>query len=260
MTTRPDVDVIGDRGTPILVLPGGAATSRNFLPGVARELPDNRIVLYDRPGTGRNVAAGPATLASGSAAYAEVLRDLAIGPAVVVGQSLGGALAVQLAADHPDLIAGLVLIDPTPFNDATVCLLARRMFGVLAAPGRLPLIGDSLDRGVWRLLTMRSHLAEGEAVRTSQKALVASASIVTTRRALDTLVTDGAALTARLRPLGVPCVLITADRPASHAVRRAHDEMARAIGARVESWPNAVHAEQLRRPDLVYEVIREVAG
>ncbi|HVV77472.1 MAG TPA: alpha/beta hydrolase [Mycobacteriales bacterium] len=258
--TRPDVDVIGDRGPAVLVLPGGAATSRDFLPGVARELPRHRVVLYDRPGTGRNVAGGPATFASGSAAYAEVLRDTGLGPAVVVGQSLGGAVAVQLAVDHPDLVAGLVLIDPTPFNDASVCLWARRLFGVLALPGRVPGVGASLDRGVWRLLTMRSHLAEGEEVRASQRALVSSASLVTTRRALDTLVADGASLTPRLRPLALPAVLITADRPPSHAVRRAHDAMAAAIGARVASWPGAVHAEQLRCPERVYDVIREVAG
>lgn len=34
------------------------------------------------------------------------------GPVVVVGHSFGGAIALNLAAAHPDLVSGLVLLDP----------------------------------------------------------------------------------------------------------------------------------------------------
>ena len=34
------------------------------------------------------------------------------GPVVVVGHSFGGAVALDLAAARPDLVAGLVLLDP----------------------------------------------------------------------------------------------------------------------------------------------------
>ena len=65
--------------------------------------------VADRPGTGLAQDRGAATLPSGAAAAAEVVRSLGAGPAVVVGQSLGGAVALQLATDFPQLVAGLVL-------------------------------------------------------------------------------------------------------------------------------------------------------
>jgi hypothetical protein len=60
----------------------------------------------------------------------------------------------------------------------------------------------------------------------------------------------------------VPAVLLSADRKPTHAVRRAHDQMAQAIGARIVTWPGAVHAEHYRSPqqvvDLVLGVLDEV--
>jgi esterase len=49
-----------------------------------------------------------------AAAVAPVVRDLASGADLVVGMSLGGLTAIRLAAEAPDLVNGLVLIDVTP--------------------------------------------------------------------------------------------------------------------------------------------------
>jgi pimeloyl-ACP methyl ester carboxylesterase len=64
----------------------------------------------DLPGFGHSPEPAPG---SGSAEYAalcaEVLRELTPEPCVVVGHSFGGRIAVCLAADHPELVCGLVL-------------------------------------------------------------------------------------------------------------------------------------------------------
>lgn len=59
-------------------------------------------------------------------------------PAVVIGHSTGGALAQELALAHPDVVAGLVLVDTGPdmheHGDAGAIL--RHPHGVVARPGR----------------------------------------------------------------------------------------------------------------------------
>ncbi|MYW62580.1 alpha/beta fold hydrolase [Streptomyces sp. SID8379] len=69
-----------------------------------------------------------------------LIDRLGNGPVVVVGQSPGGAVAVLLARDHPENVAGLVLLDPTPVNDPATCERLERTMRVLgrltALPGR----------------------------------------------------------------------------------------------------------------------------
>jgi len=43
-----------------------------------------------------------------------VIEELRLGPAVVIGQSLGGQLALIFAARHPELVRGVVLADASP--------------------------------------------------------------------------------------------------------------------------------------------------
>jgi pimeloyl-ACP methyl ester carboxylesterase len=73
-----------------------------------------RLIAVDRPGfgrSGRGRAVG--SLETQAAALAAVLEGTASGPAVVVGHSLGGPIAARLAADRPELVAGLVLVAPS---------------------------------------------------------------------------------------------------------------------------------------------------
>lgn len=257
MANNYDAEVLGISGAPVLLLPGGAATSRGFFPRLER-LPGHRIVLVDRPGTGRAIATGPATMAGGADVCALVLRETGCAPAVVVGQSLGGAVAVQLAIDHPEVVRGLVLIDPTPFNDALTCWFARSLLEVLAAPTRLPRVGTHIERVLWRSLAVGVNPSDDEA-RASLDVLMRSASLAATARAVRTLVSDGGALTTRLRPLDCPVVLLTAERRSGHRVRRAHEQMARSLGGRLEAWPGAAHVEHLRNPDEIAELVKMVS-
>jgi pimeloyl-ACP methyl ester carboxylesterase len=262
VTTKTYVaEVLGTTGSPVVLIPGGAAPSRTFFPHLEKALaPDHRVVLVDRQGTGRAVGLGPATLPSGSEAYAEVLRELDAGPALLVGQSLGGAMAVQLATDHPELVSGLVLIDPTPVNSPKTLGSLGPLAKILFAPCGIPVIGPPLERFITR---RTGKVADDPDVRAAIEAMVAARALSWTSKAVGTLPAEGAALTTRLRPLDVPVVLLTADRKPTHEVRRAHDELVSILGGRVVTWPGAVHAEHLREPqkvvDLVLSVLAEVS-
>jgi len=67
----------------------------------------------------------PRTLAGDVAA---TLTEWTTTPQLVVGQSLGGLTGAALAAAHPDLVAGLVIVDITPGIDVTGGPAALREF------------------------------------------------------------------------------------------------------------------------------------
>jgi lipase len=75
-------------------------------------LPELAIAAPDLIGHGRSSWAAPWTLEANAAALADLLDAEVVGPVVVVGHSFGGAVALNLAAARPDLVASLVLLDP----------------------------------------------------------------------------------------------------------------------------------------------------
>lgn len=255
-----DVRITGSAGSPVLLLPGGAASSRGFFPGLVEALARHRVMELDRPGTGVAQRTGTATLTSGASAAAQAIRDLDAGPAVVVGQSLGGLVAQQLAVDAPDVVAGLVLIDPTPADQLLQLRLLPWVVGVLGAPGQLPVVGSKLEPLMWRLFGAGKAPVAPEA-RSGLTVILESATLAATGRATRSLPSEAPALLVRQGRLEVPAVVLTADRKQGHAIRASHEALAVRLGARLVAPAGAVHGEHLRDPagvrDLVLSVIRE---
>jgi len=69
-----------------------------------------RVLALDHRGHGRGLRPlVPFRLADCAADAAALLRTLGLGPATVVGYSMGGTIAQLMARDHPDVVSGLVL-------------------------------------------------------------------------------------------------------------------------------------------------------
>ena len=69
-----------------------------------------RVIALDHRGHGRGLRApAPFRLTDCAADAAAVLRTLGTGPAIVVGYSMGGAIAQLMARDHADVVSGIVL-------------------------------------------------------------------------------------------------------------------------------------------------------
>jgi pimeloyl-ACP methyl ester carboxylesterase len=93
-------------GRPVVLLHGQPGSGRDW-DLVRRGLNDLRVLAPDRPGYDGLPAldfAGNARLLSG------LLRDTGVERAVVVGHSWGGGVALQMALDHPEQVAGLCLL------------------------------------------------------------------------------------------------------------------------------------------------------
>jgi pimeloyl-ACP methyl ester carboxylesterase len=102
-------------GLPIVLLHGLAGHMAHYTYGVAERLArEYRVIVVDRPGSGYSVRheGSPADLATQADAIAALIDKLQLEPALVVGHSLGGALALTLALNHPQRVKGLALVAP----------------------------------------------------------------------------------------------------------------------------------------------------
>ena len=75
---------------------------------------DFRVILVDRPGAGYSTRPddAPATLTAPAKIIATLIRRLDLKQPLVVGHSLGGAMSLAIALDHPDCAGALALIAP----------------------------------------------------------------------------------------------------------------------------------------------------
>jgi len=96
----------------ILAIHGLTGHGRRWQTLATRHLPEFAILAPDLIGHGRSSWVAPWSIDANVGALARLLDAEADGPVVVVGHSFGGAVALNLAAARPDLVAALVLLDP----------------------------------------------------------------------------------------------------------------------------------------------------
>lgn len=104
------------RGWPAIVLVSGAGGFSSTWAGVAAELaPFARVISYDRAGYGGSDPlphGTPATAERAADELAALLRTLSLTePAILVGYTYGGMVTRLCAARHPQLVAGMVLVE-----------------------------------------------------------------------------------------------------------------------------------------------------
>jgi pimeloyl-ACP methyl ester carboxylesterase len=129
-----DYDVHGDGGPPLLMINGLGFGRWGFfkqVPGLSRHF---RVVTFDV----RNARNLPHGVADFSTAAAALLDHLGIRKAHVLGTSLGGFVAQELALDRPDMVDRLVLVctsfgGPGPEKMSPQALGAMLGLGALGA-------------------------------------------------------------------------------------------------------------------------------
>jgi pimeloyl-ACP methyl ester carboxylesterase len=101
-------------GEPAVVLEAGLSNgAASWQPVMPLLAPQVRVAAYDRAGIGGSAPApGLVIIDRQIDDLASVITGLAAGPCVLAGHSWGGMLVQLLAFRRPDLVAGLVLVDP----------------------------------------------------------------------------------------------------------------------------------------------------
>ena len=100
-------------GAPMLLVHGLGANTVSWLP-VGQALADRHrapVVALDLAGFGYTRASGTVATLNRNATLVIAALE-ALGPAVLVGNSMGGSIAVKVTARRPDLVDSMILVNP----------------------------------------------------------------------------------------------------------------------------------------------------
>src|SRR3989442_4068513 len=102
-------------GLPLLCLQHFTGTLDNWDPAVTDPLASGReVILFDNAGVGRSTGDVPETIAGMTAHSMAFLDGLGIKTCDVLGFSLGGVIAQQMAQDRPSIIRRMILVGTAP--------------------------------------------------------------------------------------------------------------------------------------------------
>jgi pimeloyl-ACP methyl ester carboxylesterase len=247
---------------PPLVLLHGLLVTHHEFRGIIDELAsDRRVLALDLPGCGESDRPAPEDaddygLPWLAARVHEALTGLGVKRCDLLAHSLGGAVAVELAAGVPALVRRLVLVDPVVFPFELP--LEGRM--VL-----LPRLGPLLWKQLYRRSELRRHLLR---VMSTPELLDERAVDVYWDRlgreggreaayAMLQQMTRLDPLRERLGALDLPTLVVWGDRDALMPVDTGERLAGLIAGARLAVVEGCGHAVPEERPEVLVELVRE---
>jgi len=131
-------------GLPLLCLQHFTGTLDNWDPAVTDPLALGReVILFDNAGIGRSSGTVPNTIAGMTKHAFAFLDGLGIATCDVLGYSLGGMIAQQMAHDRPSIVRRMILVATAPRGGEDVMHLEK--------PSLARFIGDPKLQGYARL-------------------------------------------------------------------------------------------------------------
>jgi pimeloyl-ACP methyl ester carboxylesterase len=119
---------------PIVFVHGLAGQWQNWLENIPRFARSRRIIVPDLPGFGRSDMAREDISIEYYGRWLERLLDrLDVGPVVVVGNSMGGFIAAELAITQPQRVERMLLISAAGISTAEILQPAAIVTGKLAS-------------------------------------------------------------------------------------------------------------------------------
>ncbi|GAA4547351.1 alpha/beta hydrolase [Pseudonocardia xishanensis] len=261
------VDFGGPAGRPALVLVHGLGGSHlNWdlvAPALARRY---RVLAVDLPGFGLTAPGTRLTTVPENVRLLERFSDTVVGgPAVVVGNSMGGMIGILMADRSPQRVTGLVLVDPAlppvpalPRGEAAVLLHLLPGLGEYLTAARRRRIGPRATVvGMLRLCgvdpaTVPTELLDRSVALVARRRDVAGVdrAFLTAARSLAWVLVRAGEYRAAMAAVRVPVLLLHGDRDLLVPVAAA-----RAAAARNPAWTyrelaGVGHVPQLQVPEV----------
>lgn len=245
-----------DDATRTLVLCHALGQDHTMWDAVAQWLSQHhRVICPDIRGHGRSeIPHGPLSMSDLAADAARVIDEMASGPVVWVGLSIGGMVGQELALQHPDKLTALVLANTTSGYpeagrqalDERVATVQRQGLGAISEATMARFFTASFRQG--QAAAVARHQRLFEAMDPEGYTLAAAAV-----RGMDT--------TARLPQIAVPTLVIAGAQDES-IPRQMTDMLAQHIpGAQLQTLEGAAHLSAVEQADAFADaVLRFVEG
>ncbi len=124
-------------GEPVLLIPPGGVIDGLAIPMLSQPEIASRyqLIHYHRRGyMGSSLGSEPLTISTATGDVEALLKYLNVESVHVVGHSIGGTIALQLAINAPGLVHSLALLEPfVPAGPAGRALMEQRLFPIIAA-------------------------------------------------------------------------------------------------------------------------------
>lgn len=112
------------RVDPVLILLHGAGGSHLVWPPELRTLPAMRTLAVDLPGHGRSTPPGRRLIAHYASEVQGLIRALDLNNVFVLGHSMGGAIALEIALNKPPGLKGVIILGAAARMPVSPALLA----------------------------------------------------------------------------------------------------------------------------------------
>ncbi|MBX6389473.1 MAG: alpha/beta hydrolase [Frankia sp.] len=137
----------GEPGLPAIVLVHGGAAHAGWWDHIAPMIPSEyRVIALDLSGHGDSARRDQYSLSTWAAEVIGVIDHAGVAsPPIIIGHSMGGWVTITTAAEYPDRVAGIVLIDSpvAEFTPEERAARERTAFGPLRV---YPTASDALSR------------------------------------------------------------------------------------------------------------------
>jgi 3-oxoadipate enol-lactonase len=239
------------RGEPVVLLHGLGGSSTDWEPQIAALTPHYRVLALDTRGSGRSRdlqhRAGPFSVKQFANDAARLLDHLGAAPAHIVGVSMGGMIAFQLAVDHPQCLRTLTVVNSVP------SLVPRTLSQRVSLAQRLLVARLFGPAGMARLLAPRlfprpeqsdlRHRFIENMARNDKGAYIATQRALVNWSVLD-----------RIAAIDVPVLVVTSDK--DYWPVAVKEEYARRMPrSEVVVVPDAGHALPLEKPESFNQVL-----
>lgn len=257
-------------GRPVLLLHDASANLMDLMLALGGPLSKNlRVIAVDRPGHGWSERRpGPdSALPSNQARYVIGLLDkLKIETAIVVGHGWSGALALTLALDYPDRVAGLVLLAPIAYpwpGGVNWYFTAATLSGVgpvFAATAWIPAAEIMLDSGIREVFDPQEP-PENYAVDAGALLALRPTAFRASAFDISELHAFVSAQSGRYKDIKIPTVIIAGDADPIAPPRTEGGRLAREIeGAKLIALSGIGHMPHYAATDAVVSAIETLAA
>ncbi len=233
----------GPENGPAVVLVHGAGGSHVHWPAELRRLPGATVYALDLPGHGRSKGKGRDTVSGYAETVVAFCDALGLTRPVVIGHSMGGAIAQTLALDFPDRISALVLVA----TGARLRVTAAILDGIVSN-------FDETVKLIASYLWSRESAPAVMMERLGVQVLRDTGPIVLRG---DFVACDRFDVMSRLGEIAVPTLVIGGTADLLTPAKYAHFLAEHIPDARLKIFPNAGHVVMLEHPVEVAQAVQE---